>query len=434
QDSIRQGFKSLPNGMKDSGVEWLGMVPAHWEVKRLKYIARFRSGESITSENIEPEGQFPVYGGNGQRGFASNYTHDGEFILIGRQGALCGNINFANGKFWASEHAVVVRSTAKIVVRWLGELLYAMNLNQYNISAAQPGLAVERIQELAIPLPPLSEQRAIAAYLDRETARIDTLIAKQEQLIALIDEKRQALISHAVTKGVSHSIRQGFKSLPNGMKDSGVEWLGAIPEHWEVKRLKYVLNLVTRKVPVGSSKAIALENIQSWTGNIVESETEYESEGIEFHAGDILFGKLRPYLAKVYRAESNGISVGDIFVLRAGNQNSTHFYSLILRTRDYISAIDSSTYGAKMPRVSWEYFSNLPIPLPPLDEQRAIAAYLDRETAKLDTLKAKAQSAIELLREKRSALISAAVTGKIDIRPDFIRQGFKSLPNENRGE
>src|ERR1700676_4599527 len=116
-------------------------IPAHWTWKKIKYLASLRSGDTITSDSISDSGDYPVYGGNGIRGFTSSATHRGDYVLIGRQGALCGNINYASGEFWASEHAVVVDTRGRFNVRWLGEVLRSMNLNQYSQSAAQPGLS-----------------------------------------------------------------------------------------------------------------------------------------------------------------------------------------------------------------------------------------------------------------------------------------------------
>jgi type I restriction enzyme, S subunit len=185
--------------MKPSGVEWLGDVPEGWDVKKLRHLSLLKSGESITASDIDSEGEYPVYGGNGLRGFTSSYSHEGHHVLIGRQGALCGNVNYANGKFWASEHAVVVRPFVSFEPIWMGELLRAMNLNQYSVSAAQPGLSVDTISALKIPVPPLPEQRAIADFLDRETSKIDRLAAKVEKAIARLQEYRAALITAAVT-------------------------------------------------------------------------------------------------------------------------------------------------------------------------------------------------------------------------------------------
>ncbi|EKJ2894463.1 restriction endonuclease subunit S [Escherichia coli] len=185
--------------MKDSGVEWLGEVPKHWHICKLKWFANLKSGDFITSNSIEPEGNYPVYGGNGLRGYYSYFTHNGEYVLIGRQGALCGNINYAIGKFWASEHAVVVTPNERAVTIWLGELLRIMNLNQYSVSAAQPGLAVERITDLYIPIPPYQEQVNIGTYISKYISLDKNLIEHSTDNIELLKERRTALISAAVT-------------------------------------------------------------------------------------------------------------------------------------------------------------------------------------------------------------------------------------------
>lgn len=185
--------------MKDSGVEWLGEVPKHWHICKLKWFANLKSGDFITSNSIEPEGNYPVYGGNGLRGYYSYFTHNGEYVLIGRQGALCGNINYAIGKFWASEHAVVVTPNERAVTIWLGELLRIMNLNQYSVSAAQPGLAVERITDLYIPIPPYQEQVNIGTYISKYISLDKKLIEHSTDNIELLKERRTALISAAVT-------------------------------------------------------------------------------------------------------------------------------------------------------------------------------------------------------------------------------------------
>ena len=210
---------------------WPDTLPSDWQRKKLKYVASLKSGDSITSDDIAESGSYPVFGGNGIRGYTSAYTHCGRHVLIGRQGALCGNINYATGCFWASEHAVVAAIKAESDVTWLGELLRSMNLNQYSQSAAQPGLAVDVIANLEIPVPPPREQAAIAHYLDRETTQLDALVGAKERGLGLLAEKRRALITCAVTRGLN-------PRAP--LRDSGISWLGEIPAHWELKRLKHI--------------------------------------------------------------------------------------------------------------------------------------------------------------------------------------------------
>ena len=197
-------------------------------------------------------------------------------------------------------------------------------------------------------------------------------------------------------------------------KPSGVEWLGNVPEHWGVKRLRNCLSLITNKNEASSDFQVALENIESWTGRYINSDTQFEGEGVQFEAGDILFGKLRPYLAKVYLADRKGESVGDIFVLRPQEGLRSEFVSKVLLSEKYIDIIDGSTYGSKMPRASWDFLGNLLLIVPPLPEQQAIADFLDRETGRIDALIAKKERLLELLAEQRAALISRAVTRGLD--------------------
>ncbi len=185
--------------LKDSGIDWLGEIPEHWEVKKLKYVADLRSGNNLTSEQIKQDGDYRVYGGNGVRGYYNYFTHDGSFVLIGRQGALCGNIHSVNNKFWATDHAVVATPLRSYELIWFGELLRVMNLNQYSVAAAQPGLSVDSIKNLSIPFPPIEEQTAIVQHIETETARINAKIAKTKKIIALQKEYRTALISEVVT-------------------------------------------------------------------------------------------------------------------------------------------------------------------------------------------------------------------------------------------
>ena len=196
--AVTQGLD--PNApMKDSGVEWLREIPAHWEVKRLKFLASMRAGAGILGTEIEDMGDYPVFGGNGIRGYTSSFTHDGEHPLIGRQGALCGVINLASGRFWATEHAVVVDAAENVETDYLTYTLIAMSLNRLAQSAAQPGLNIEVIGNVSAPLPPVPEQRAIAAFLDQETAKLDGLTIKVREAIDRLKELRTALISAAVT-------------------------------------------------------------------------------------------------------------------------------------------------------------------------------------------------------------------------------------------
>jgi type I restriction enzyme S subunit len=195
-------------------------------------------------------------------------------------------------------------------------------------------------------------------------------------------------------------------------KDSGVEWLGKLPTNWGGVRLKYLAPIVTEKA-TDRRNPLGLENIESWTGKLQVTDSEFQGDGTRFIAGDLLFGKLRPYLAKVLLAQSEGEAVGDFHVLRPLHNDSRYLQYQML-TREFISIVDGSTYGAKMPRASWEFMGNLTCSRPSLIEQRTIATFLDHETARIDRLIEKQQRLIELLKEKRQAVISHAVTKGLD--------------------
>ena len=182
-----------------SGIDWIGEIPEGWKVCRIKDLVIMKSGSNLTSEQIANEGSYPVYGGNGLRGYYEAYSNEGDYVLVGRQGALCGNINYAFGRFWATDHAVVCYPRRNFSLIWFGETLRSMNLGQYSLSAAQPGLSVDRIREKKMPLPPLSEQQTIASYLDEKCADIDRLIALKQQKIEALKDYKKSVIYEAVT-------------------------------------------------------------------------------------------------------------------------------------------------------------------------------------------------------------------------------------------
>ena len=197
---------------KDSGVEWLGEAPEHWEVRRLKTLCDMQSGDTITAMSIDEFGEYRVFGGNGIRGYSSRYTHDGDYVLIGRQGALCGNVHIARGRFWASEHAVVATLHRGHVLNWFGAALETMNLNQYSIAAAQPGLSVDRVLHLWVPVPPAHEQRGVARFVAAANRRLSARRGTVARQIALLREYRTRLIADVVTGKLD--VREAAVELP----------------------------------------------------------------------------------------------------------------------------------------------------------------------------------------------------------------------------
>ncbi|WP_270972236.1 restriction endonuclease subunit S [Campylobacter upsaliensis] len=203
-------------------------------------------------------------------------------------------------------------------------------------------------------------------------------------------------------------------------KDSGIEYLGLIPHHWEVKKLKYLATLRNQKSNDSDFK-VGLENIESQTGKYISTnEVVFEDSGIYFYKNDILFGKLRPYLAKVFLADREGVCVSEFLVLTPKKQCG-NFLKFLMLSPLFISVVDGSTYGSKMPRASWEFIGNLKIPLPPLHEQKEIAAFLDSKVAQIDSVIEKTKKQIELVKEYKNTLINEAVCGRINLQK---RRGY----------
>ena len=188
-----------PDELKGSGIEWIGMIPRDWEIKKIKNIAYMKSGDFITADDIENEGTYPVFGGNGLRGYTKLFNTNGYKVLIGRQGALCGNVNYADGKYWASEHAIVVNKVNGTSIKWFGELLRIMNLNQYSVTAAQPGISVGMINNLYVPCPTSNDQYQISEYLSNYLSSFSQIINYILEQIQLLKSAKQSLISEAVT-------------------------------------------------------------------------------------------------------------------------------------------------------------------------------------------------------------------------------------------
>ena len=428
---------------KPSGVERLGNVPEGWNVRQLKYAA------SINDETL-PETTDPAF----EMSYVDIGSVDAIEGIVGveemtfesapsraRRIVRDGDTVVSTVRTYLKAIAYIRESKANTVVSTgfavirprttnPAFLSYAMRETGFvetivarSVGVSYPAVNASEIGSLEIPLPSHEEQCAIADFLDHQTAKLDTLIRKKQTLIERLQEKRAALITRTVTRGLPPDAARaaGLEPEPQ-MKASGVEWLGEVPAHWEVMKVRNLVSLVEEKKSEANGENrlpyIGLEHIESWTGMLCALDSEFVPTSIanRFHTGDVLFGKLRPYLAKACKPSFEGVCSSELLVLRPNSRIESRFLLHLLLTRGFISLVDSSTYGAKMPRANWNDVSSCVLPVPPLKEQRAIADFLDRETAKIDGLIAKVDTAIVRLREYRAALITAAVTGQVDVR------------------
>jgi restriction endonuclease S subunit len=412
-------------------VEWLGLVPAGWEIKELRYLGEAIMGLTYQPEDIveETDGVLVLRASNIQKGklsFENNVyvkclipsklrvkindilicTRNGSRALIGKN-ALISNyaIDMTFGVF-----TTVFRGDLNLFLYWIfNSHIFEAQAGQYLTSTINQ-LTINNLYSLMVAIPPVAEQQAITFFLDRECARIDAIIEKKGRLLELLEEKRRAVITQAVTRGLNPNVP---------MKNSGVEWLGQVPRGREMKRLKFCAVNINQKCsePEANTPFVALEHIEPWTGKLILDE-ESKSGGLPniYQPNDVLFCKLRPYLAKVHFARTHGNCTAELLVLRSKpNLNPNYLYHFLI-SKGIIDCITASTYGAKMPRANWEFIENLPFPIPLIEEQQAIAAYLDATTSAIDAQRRAHEQSITLLQEYRASLITHAVTGKIDVR------------------
>ena len=427
-------FKQYPS-YKKSGVEWLGDVPEHWESNRLKkyLIERNEKNSPIKTDNLLSvtmyQGVIPVSEKQGNGGnkpkenlehYKISYPND---IVLNSMNVIVGSVglNKYTGLISPAYYALYNRNKNNNIKFFsyifhnpffqkglfgLGNGIMYKESEDGKLNTIRLKIPMEKLNQVVLPCPSISEQNQIVAFLDTETARIDNLVAKQEKLIELLEEQRKSIISHAVTKGLN----------PNApMKDSGVEWLGDVPESWVEQKIKFISKLINEKTSQ-KSNVIALENIESWTGKYIETESSFESDAVKFKKNDVLFGKLRPYLAKVYLVENQGEAVGDIYVLRPNKLIHPQFLKFFMLSEKFIDYVNSSTNGTKMPRANWDFIGCISIFLPHIKVQHEIVEYLESAVLKIELIINKQISLIEKLKEYRSSVISHAVTGKIDIR------------------
>lgn len=413
---------------KDSGVAWIGEVPKHWEVCKLKHYSQvfgrigFR-GYNQTDLVNEGEGAITLSPSNMQNGILNydkcsylswkKYYESPEImiynddVLFVKTGSTYGKISYvADLPMEATINPQIVvfkniKGNNKYLYYLLSNDIVQMQVSLTVGGSTIPTLSQESILNYIVPLAPKVEQTAIATYLDTHCAKIDNLISIQQKRIALLQELKQSVITHAVTKGLNPNVE---------MKQSGVEWIGDVPKHWEYCRFKDFMLLQT--TASNSNNKIGLENIESRSGRFVYTGSEFEGNGIAFSNQDIIYGKLRPYLQKVWLATFDGNAVGDFFVFRMKSNSCPSFVKYLMLSDGYTKETDGSTIGAKMPRVSSDFILTMHYCLPPITEQAAIASYLDHKCATIDASISNAQHQIDLLQEYKQSLITEVVTGK----------------------
>lgn len=442
---------------KDSGVEWVGRLPSHWKKSQLRYMFLLSKGLTITKANLEDEGVPCVNYGevHSKYGFevdpkihplkyvSEDYLGSspnallskGDLVYADTSEDIEGSGNFtqliSDEKVFAGYHTIIARPKDRIRSRYYAYLLDSIEVRA-QIRYAVKGVKVfsitqEILRSINIWLPSFEESEKIANFLDHETAKIDTLIDKQQQLIQLLKEKRQAVISHAVTKGLN----------PNApMCDSGVEWLGEVPEHWDIKKLKYLVN---ESLMYGANEAALDVNFEnprfvritdvkddgSLKDDTFRSLNEELAKPYLLKDGDILLARTGGTVGKSFMySESWGRCCFAGYLIKASLNQSVlkaEWFYRYTQTQYYWEWIASSQIQATLPNVSADKYNGFLIAVPSIKEQIEILNNLQTDIKRFDEIISKAELVIQLMKERRTALISAAVTGKIDVRQHVSR-------------
>lgn len=448
-------FAAYPK-YKPSGVEWLGDVPEQWEVKRGRFcmdvnpssrrMRTLRPDDDVSFVPMEAVGEYGGLGLGQTRAIAdvgSGYTEfeDGDVVVAkitpcfeNGKGALATGL--LNGAAFGTTELHVLRSAPTLERRFLfyfsvSRLFRSTGEGEMYGAGGQKRVPPEFCENVRLPLPPIDDQRAIADFLDRETAKIDTLVAKKRTLIERLKEKRTALISRTVTRGLPPDAARAAGLAPHPkLKPSGIDWLGDVPEHWEVLPYKRVCSRVDVGIAEAATHAYCDDGVP-----IVRSTNVRPNK---LDPSDVL--RIEPWFAEKNRSKT--LRTGDLVTVRTGYPGTTAvipaefdgsqcftlvlssprpgqhgpFFAWFLNSKPGVSYFEMEGWGTAQTNISVPIVQLIPVPRPSLQEQEAIDSYLDAETGKLDEMAAKVQRAIERLQEYRTALITAAVTGKIDVR------------------
>ncbi|MDC9530533.1 restriction endonuclease subunit S [Pseudoalteromonas sp. Angola-7] len=424
-------YKAYPEYKLSNNFE-LGYIPSHWGTSKVRYVSYCLDGRRIPlngTERGEMQGSVPYWGANSVVDHINEYIFDEDLVLLGEDGApffdTTKNVAFfVQGKVWPNNHVHVLRPEgSKVNAKFLTYALNCVDYHLYITGSTRDKLNQSAMNDIALRICSLEEQQKIANFLDFETAKIDTLIAKQEKLIELLKEKRQALISHAVTKGLNAQVP---------MKDSGVEWLGAVPEHWQIVPLKYLCTFSGGGTPTKDNLSYWTNGTVPWVSpkdmksfwidktqdNVTERAIKESSTNI-VDEGALLMVVRSGILQRTIPIAINTVPVTmnqDMKALKFNDRIDVQYAAgFILGSVDSL-LLDWSKDGATVESIEYEYLANGLFPVPPKQEQQAIISFINKQQSTFQTLEDKALVGIKLLSERRTALISAAVTGKIDVR------------------
>ena len=403
EGKIKKGKKSAKTSDKP---HYPYELPKGWEWITIGELFMLQAGKNITAKYISPEQseshKYPCYGGNGIRGFVTNSNRRGEFPIIGRQGALCGNVNLAIGEFYATEHAVIVDRFSNTDLMWAYYTLIALNLNQYATATAQPGLAVSVINDVIVPIPPLQEQCRISKTITLLFSLIDEIEHGKQNLKDTIKQAKTKVLDLAIHGKLvpqdpndepASELLKRINSKAESISDNG--HYQNLPKGWCLTTLESItnygscVNVSVQEIPK-DAWVLELEDIEKDSAKILcaRHKKDREIKGVRhrFKAGDILYSKLRTYLNKVLIAPNEGFCTTEIIPISVKLGIHNKYICHVLRSQAFLDYTAQCGYGVKMPRLSTKDAQNGIIPLPPYNEQLRIVSMVEKLLADLGTI------------------------------------------------
>lgn len=399
---------------REVGQRWLTSIPADWETSPLRYLCDIGTGSGDTL-NAEPDGEYPFVVRSPNLLRATTYDHDGEAILTVGDGAVGEVFHHLFGKFLAHQRVYVLNNFRRIQGRFLFYYFSALfRIMAQDGSARTTVDSVRRwmLTDMPIAIPPPEEQRAIADYLDRETARIDALITKQEQLIRKLAERRRVIIDSVITQGIDAHV---------DFFDSGVDWIGRLPVGWSIrplwtmfKRIKDIGHPEEQMLSVFRDFGVVAKDSRDNINRTAENRNIYQL----VHPGWLVTNRMKAWQGSVGISSLRGIVSGHYLCFAPTHSEDNDYLNWLFRSPRYAIGYGLLSRGVRIGQaeIDNDDYQLMPVVLPPLREQRQIAEYLNEQTSKIDLLIEKTRAFIALVKERRSALITAVVTGQIDAR------------------
>ncbi len=380
-------------------------MPGGWVWSTLGEYFNLQAGKFISADDIHEESShypYRCFGGNGIRGYVATFNRTGDCPIIGRQGALCGNINYASGEFYATEHAVVVESFGGTNTLWARYLLEQLNLNQYATATAQPGLSVKTINEVAIPIPPIGEQQRIAEAINRCIDIINYIRLSSEELQAKVHQAKSHILNLAIHgKLVSQdpseepAIELLKRINPAFQPSHNLHYEECLPSGWvyatlgEISDYGHCVSVSTDEI-AETEWVLELEDIEKDTGRllkkVIKSERAISGSRHVFYKGQVLYSKLRTYLNKVFVAEDCGFCTTEIIPITPKDGITAEYLNMYLRSPLFLAYTEQCGYGVKMPRLGTSDARKAIVPVPPTMEQHRIVTVTKQLFAQIDAL------------------------------------------------